>query len=79
MIEYEDQTEPEDGDALGEDVEDDSLYVIMIGDMSNGYRPVGPFESFDIAHTWSQENIGVDEVTWILPLYRPYSPEAKRS
>lgn len=76
MIDYEDQTEDEIDEAVED--EDDCIYVAMVGDMSHGYRAVGPFESFDIAHAWTEANIGVAELTWVIPLCGPYSPEARK-
>lgn len=78
MIEYEDQTEDEAVVADDDDDQDDTIYVAMVGDMSHGYRAVGPFESFDIAHEWAEANIGLSELTWIIPLCGPYTPEATK-
>lgn len=87
MIEFEDQTESDDGEVIEDDeevidfdeeIDDDAIYGVMVGDISNGYRLVGPFGSFDIAHAWSEANIGVAELTWILPVCNPYSPKATK-
>jgi len=76
MIEYEDQTEADEDEAVDEVDEDDSLYVVMVGNMSTGYRPVGPFGSFDIAQDWAEANIGLVDLTWVIPLCDPASPKA---
>lgn len=74
MISFEDQTDVVDDDVVPPEAEE--TYVIMIGDMSTGYRPVGPFDSFDDAQAWAQEYIGTKENTWVMHLCHPNSRDA---
>lgn len=44
--------------------------VVMIGNISEGWKMVGPFPSWDEAALWADMNIGED-FTWIASVYSP--------
>ncbi len=45
--------------------------VVMVGNLNDGYMPVGPFESFDAA----DEAFPSATNTWIMTLFTPYEYE----
>ena len=48
--------------------------VCMIGNLSDGYRIVGPFRSMDAAAEWSDEQGLSSLECWIASLEAPYFP-----
>lgn len=42
----------------------------MIGNISDGWKIVGPFPTWDEACLWADENI-TEEMTWIASIYTP--------
>lgn len=78
MIDFEDQTDPEADDGCDHDdsPDDDTVYVVMVGDMSTGYRSVGPFGSFGAALAWADNLVG--ECAWVMPLRAPNTPDATK-
>jgi hypothetical protein len=50
-------------------------YLAIIGDISQGYRAVGPFETFEDAETWLDKHIS-SEGTWVMNLLDPDAAES---
>ena len=52
-----------------------SKYIAMFGNLSEGYLPVGPFDSFDDACDWAYRN--ANRENWIMEVTEPseYKPE----
>jgi hypothetical protein len=48
----------------------DIQYVLIYGNLSDGFEFLGPFKSFDQASDYALDRIEPVE-TWITPLYRP--------
>ncbi len=74
MIEFHDASERDDEPVVAHDTPD--AYVVIIGDLSFGFRTVGPFDEFDEAVTWASDNIGNTELTWVMNVFDPNSSEA---
>lgn len=48
----------------------DVLFILVVGDLNDGYEFIGPFTSFDDASNYSIKHVKRKE-TWITPLFRP--------
>jgi len=44
--------------------------IVMIGNLSEGWIPVGPFDTWEDACAWADENIGQSD-TWVMSVYSP--------
>jgi len=75
MIDFEDKSDDTPDDVVPSEAEEQ--YVVMIGDISSGWRTVGPFSTFDEAQSWAEEAIGNQENTWVMPICHPNSRDAR--
>ena len=39
--------------------------VIVVGDLANGFRFIGPFEGHEAAHEWAEANRDVRSEGWV--------------
>lgn len=76
MIEYEDATEPDDEDEVVLRDSDTQSFVVLIGNLSFGFRSAGPFDEFDKAADWARETIGDKDPTWVMNIFDPDSKQA---
>jgi len=54
---------------------DNGPAVVMLGNLTEGYKPVGPFDSWDAASEWADER-GLSVLdSWITGLVRPEALE----
>ena len=55
------------------------MYIVLVGNITEGYKAVGPFESFDDADEYTLAS-GYGKDTWIMELYSKENPnEAKET
>lgn len=48
--------------------------IVMVGNIGDGYTPVGPFESFDAAAAWC-DSMGLSTLSsWVMTLVDPSNP-----
>jgi hypothetical protein len=52
------------------DMSDDYKYVLVVGNLNEGYEFVGPFDSFDAADEYGSKRANT-LMTWITPMFRP--------
>ncbi len=74
MIEFHDASERDDESVATSETPE--AYVVIIGDLSFGFRTVGPFDEFEEAVAWASDNIGNAELTWVMNIFDPNSSEA---
>jgi hypothetical protein len=44
--------------------------IVMVGNMSDGWIPVGPFDTWEDACWWADNNIA-ETNTWVMSVYSP--------
>lgn len=74
MIDFHDATKPDDGPVVTQD--EPESYIVLIGDLSFGFRTVGPFDDFEEAASWARDTIGDTELTWVMNVFDPNSSQA---
>jgi len=74
MIDFLDATKPENKDQAPQEAPEG--YIVLIGDLSFGFRSVGPFPDFEEAADWARDNIGETELTWVMNVFDPNSSQA---
>jgi hypothetical protein len=50
--------------------EDEELHVVLVGDLSSGFRVAGPFAGYEEAFEWTCSQF-TSWNTWIMPLEDP--------
>jgi hypothetical protein len=74
-IEYIDITDPHDENEE-EVFTGPEAYIVMVGDMSNGHRAVGPFDEMEDALAWANKRVPPGDRFWIMNVFDPNSADA---
>ena len=58
-------------------ITDEEPALLMVGNLSEGFKAYGPFPNFDAASAWCDEHCGSSMTTWIMRLRSTDMPYAR--